>query len=1070
MRIVTALLLAATIALGAGRAPAFAAGEAGDVVVTVVDAASGAPIALARVFLQGENVTIGYTDADGRARFESVATGAYRASVSKRDYAGARSGLFDVLVRRSSDVLVRLDRAGALRKIGTVSVSSSAVRATREVGQDDALRFLDGSLRAAVGDLPGVTSSGDGFAIDGNDASQTGTTVDGVPLPGAGGSFSARGINADLYGGASASSGAANGALGGSIDFHTLQPTRFAQHQATLQYGTDNSSAALLVTRGSVRNLGYVAEHAVRGRTSALTGLRYTDESGETYVHDGDAAGSGDLVKLRWSPSIAQTLTLTATSTTSTSGVVCSDLTALYPCGSGPGVFEHQRGALASVAENATVGSLSLFVAGFANTSRDELDGAQARFAGAPAPDSSRLTTLSRGVTLGLQLPAGGRHDLSLSAVSYGVDVDGSETNGLGTFPLRLRSAYHAIRLVDRVRLTQRFSITANAGVNGRGDGSAVATRLDLRWQPSRGVAFTAGASAGDAGSGLVVSGAAFPDPRALTYDCATGTAAGPLPAVAPPRQRSSSVRAGVERSTSHARIALAAWNQQLEGAPVFTAIDGFAYGLPPGYADAVASVAASPYVCGAKPIRSVALTSYMPADQRSRGATVAGTLQIGAVLLAGYATVQSRFVVAGSPAALALSPAGAQVPGTPLHRAGLVFSTKLGRAVDALANVSYTGDNNASHLPGFRLFNAGIAMPLREGSLALVGTNLTDRFPGPFVSPADTRGLSRTGQSPLALPATPLAPRGLTLTYTVRAGRLGAGGSGAATADSPAADVQNTGVVVRLNDLPDAPPADALRIDPDNDSCTPGAARVAQPALDAVDATRAVAERSRANGRYPAALRSGPTDVGGVKLHYVAYDDGARYAIVIQAPIRSAAAFLNCARLANASQDDGLKRHLYFPAEQQKGEFFVAYAPAVGLYVVPPPDAKRATDAPPAQAEPLPAAPPAEPFALRATCPAALKPVADALVTAVRAARSARQNGDPIPPAEIVSVVPRGTPPNAWFELGARDMFVIGAALNCLHVAQTARPRLAAAGIGDMRESGLGFTDRFGLYLIVAP
>ena len=165
---------------------------------------------------------------------------------------------------RTSSVRVRLQRTSALRQIGSVSVTSSPARASREVGQDDALRYLDGSLRDALGDLPGVTSAGDGLQIDGNDASQTGTSVDGVPVAGAGGSLAGRGINADLFGGASVSSGASHGSLGGDVGFRTLQPTRFAQQQATLQYGSDNSSSALAVARGLVRDLGYVLEHAVR--------------------------------------------------------------------------------------------------------------------------------------------------------------------------------------------------------------------------------------------------------------------------------------------------------------------------------------------------------------------------------------------------------------------------------------------------------------------------------------------------------------------------------------------------------------------------------------------------------------------------------------------------------------------------------------------------------------------------------------------------------------------------------------------------------------------------------------
>ncbi len=370
-------LLAAAVALLAAGLPARAAGDASDIVIDVVDAATGAPITLARVLVQGEVGLIGYTDADGHARFESVATGSYRAMVLKRGFVVARSSLFDVTANRTSNVRVRLQRTSALKQIGSVSVSSSPARASREVGQDDALRYLDGSLRDALGDLPGVTSAGDGLQIDGNDASQTGTSVDGVPIAGAGGSLAGRGINADLFGGASVSSGASHGALGGEVGFRTLQPTRFAQQQATLQYGSDNSSSVLALARGSVRNLGYVVEHATRGRTSAFTGLDFTDGTGLTYRHDGDRLISGDLAKLRWAPSIAQTLTLTATSTNAADGLVCGQFVARFPCGYGPGASARSNGRLMTLSENATIGATTLMVGAFANGSHDASNEAQ---------------------------------------------------------------------------------------------------------------------------------------------------------------------------------------------------------------------------------------------------------------------------------------------------------------------------------------------------------------------------------------------------------------------------------------------------------------------------------------------------------------------------------------------------------------------------------------------------------------------------------------------------------------------------------------------------------------------
>ena len=1067
-------LLAAVLALVSSALPARAATDASDIVIDVVDAVTGAPVALARVLVQGETGLIGYTDADGHARFESIATGAYRAMVIKRGFVTARSPLFDVRTNRTSSVRVRMQRTSVLKQIGGVSVTSSPARASREVGEDDALRYLDGSLRDALGDLPGVTSAGDGLQIDGNDASQTGTSIDGVPVAGAGGSLAARGINADLFGGASVSSGASHGALGGDVGFRTLQPTRFAQQQATLQYGSDNSSSALVLARGSVRNLGYVVEHATRGRTSPFTGLDFTDATSLTYRHDGDHLASGDLAKLRWAPSVAQTLTLSAMSTYAQDGLVCGQFVALFPCGYGPNAVGRSNGRLLTLSENATIGATTLMIGAFANGSHDAADEPRRMLAGAAAPQSTELRANARGFNLGVQLPAGDRHDVSLNAQSYGLALDGSTTTTLGTFGIAQRSSYHGASVVDRYHPTQRLTLTGRAGVNGGNGSNAFASGLDVRWQPNRNTAFDVAGSFGDAGAGVAITSTAFPDPRSLTFDCADGLAYGSLPSANAARQRSSALRASAERSGRRGRLALTAWSAQLEGAPVFTAQDTGTIGLPPGYLGTVGAFASSPFVCGSS-VGALAFTSYQPANQRNRGATLAGTLEIGKALVAGFATVQSRFVTDATAATAALTPVGSQVPGTPLHRAGLVATAKLGKSVDALANVSYTGANNPNRLPAYTLFNAGIAAPLREGSLAIVGTNLGNTHAGPFVTRADTFALPRAGAPPLFLAATPLSPRAVGLTYTVRAGRLGATGSGAGTADASAPeDDPHGGVEIRIRAMPlrEGDHANALQIDPDNDACTPVAARLAQPVMDAMGRIAAAAERAKSGGKYPATLAAGTAVESGVTLTYTPYEDGARFVVAATSSMQAGASLINCARLSVAQgPDDREKFHLYAPPSQTA--FFIAYTPALGIYLVPPAQAGHGATMMRATLESEPAVPPADPFVLRAApaCPAGSKPVADAIVAAVRAARAAQRAGTPLPAAEIAEIVAGGTAAAGWLEIKPADPTALAAMTQCLHIAGVPSAHLQSAGVADARRpGGFGFSDRFGFYVIARP
>ncbi|HYW54835.1 MAG TPA: hypothetical protein VE826_12765, partial [Dongiaceae bacterium] len=259
-----------------------------------------------------------------------------------------------------------------------------------------------------------------------------------------------------------------------------------------------------------------------------------------------------------------------------------------------------------------------------------------------------------------------------------------------------------------------------------------------------------------------------------------------------------------------------------------------------------------------------------------------------------------------------------------------------------------------------------------------------------------------------------------------------------------------------------------------DNEECTPAAAKVAQPVMDAIGKIAAAAERAKTNGRYPATIPGGTETVSGTALAYVSYEDGARYAVTADAPVRSSAAFINCARLGfGGDPEDQAKFHLYAPQVQARGTFFIAYAPNVGLYMVPPKQAAAGATKVTASVGPEPATPPTDPFKMRAApdCPTSSKPVADALVVAIKAARDAQRAGKPVPPSEVAEIAARGDAQHGWLEITPHEGLAQVAVLQCLNVAGIVPARLKAVGIEDTRRSGaLGFADRFGFYLIARP
>ena len=410
-------------------------------------------------------------------------------------------------------------------------------------------------------------------------------------------------------------------------------------------------------------------------------------------------------------------------------------------------------------------------------------------------------------------------------------------------------------------------------------------------------------------------------------------------------------------------------------------------------------------------------------------------------------------------------------MPGAPLHRAGVVATAKLGRAVDVLANASYTAANNPNRLPAYTVLNAGFAAPLATGSIALIGTNLSNTHAGTFVGYAGALALPRAGAPPLLLPATPLPPRAVALTYTVRAGRTGAAGSGAqrTEAEADGDDAHGgTHVMIRAARMRAGPHPDALQIDPDNDACTPVAARFAQPVMDAIGRIAAAAEKAKTGSVYPAAFPRDTAVVNGITVRYTPFENGSRFVVALSVAPQAGAGLINCAHLSVPQAGDVQTYRVYEPPAPEKGSFFIGYIPEIGLYLLPPADAARGARVE-VSFDPEPAAPPADPFTQRAppACPASSRPLADAMVAAVRSARA----GTPRGAADVAEVVPKGDGTHAWLEITVRDSFAQAAVLQCLHVAAVPRGHLQAAGIGDARRPGaLGFAERFGFYAVAVP
>src|ERR1700729_1257866 len=165
-------------------AGAFAQSDAGEIDLTVVDAATDAPLGNVRTFLLGAQTANALTTASGAIKFTEVPVGIYRIRVQLRGYDGANTREFDVLPDRAVHVSVRLTKRIAttgtstaskgssasstgsgddskLKVIGIVTARAPVTITTSDLNADSPIRRLSDSLTDALDKLAGVSVSTD---------------------------------------------------------------------------------------------------------------------------------------------------------------------------------------------------------------------------------------------------------------------------------------------------------------------------------------------------------------------------------------------------------------------------------------------------------------------------------------------------------------------------------------------------------------------------------------------------------------------------------------------------------------------------------------------------------------------------------------------------------------------------------------------------------------------------------------------------------------------------------------------------------------------------------------------
>jgi hypothetical protein len=174
----------------------------------------------------------------------------------------------------------------------------------------------------------------------------------------------------------------------------------------------------------------------------------------------------------------------------------------------------------------------------------------------------------------------------------------------------------------------------------------------------------------------------------------------------------------------------------------------------------------------------------------------------------------------------------GQQLPGRPIHRAGLTVDAFIpSLATELLANTQYTGGNNNQHLGAYAQAAFGITHALGAGKLTLFETNAFNTDTGYFSSLLYSQPLPTSGGQQVLVAANPLPPREYTLTYSIHLGNTAAATRGQAQAAAAEAAAGRQG---RQAEFPPPAGTDPLALATARPACTADAQKAAAPALAA--------------------------------------------------------------------------------------------------------------------------------------------------------------------------------------------------------------------------------------------
>ncbi len=1020
--------------------------------------------------MQGPVIASEFSRPDGEVQFTDVPDGIYRARVFKSGYAAVTSPEFEVLGGRLVSLSVALASSSALKTIAVVSSKSTTNIATSSISADAAQRKLSSDLADALNKLSGVSvslSSDDSDAaqtisLEGHDPSQTQLTLDGIPLNAPGSAGDLRSFASDLFSGASVHYGPTVGGLGGAVNFRTIEPTIAWLGSATMGVGSNGKHSTAMSESGSVGKLGIATMLTSRTMTSLADGLRYTDQSGLDYTHDGDATSTGSLVKFRYNVNDSQTLVGSYLGSSRSSQLVCLRITANLPCGYGPGNTSSGNFSLFSLTDSALIGDTSIQASLFGNSSSFDHDLTNRFVDGVAQPTGFISNNRSIGYTLSAELPSRSRHTISISA--YGTHstsvlsplVPAAQPYSTGS----RASAYSSLQVSDSIRSSSTLTLDEFLGVSTSSGASASALGgFGATWRPTShdriSASYSLGGTAPSAGRAQALS-----DPASLSFDCTGNIAYGSAPGDQPHGSSSTSARLDMTHSVAHGNVSVSFYRQVQQNVVLPVLVNASVLSpsmFPPGYFSAIEGIYDSPAGCNAPPgtpfgPQNIYVTSPVAGVTRIyQGARLSAFLPIGNLIVQPFADITGVTIASSDPRIVnpfALIAPGSQVPNTPLHRAGITLDYKAPHsAIEWLGDAQYTGPNNPNNLPAYTTYDLGAATTLGRGTLTIAASNISNSFAGTFASSQYSVPYMTLGGMSVATIAQPLAPRNYSATWTVRFG------SGAQVLKPTRALAARTRF---FQPLPVAAPSDPLAVR-SSERCSASDAQTASATMNVLRAFVAAIEAKKTPSGYP--MEVIPPVLASATIEYRVY--ASSYALsLVPKPGANVRSLIFCTDVHLARPGDITARRLFAPTS---GTFFrpqLNFMPSVGLYIVAhPPAAGTETF----RVYALARSAPRTPFVLQSgpTCPPALRAVAaPALAELARyfLANVATPNW---------TITMRAAKGGAWYDLKANDPAAAFAVIRCAHVSAGSHADLIARGLDGARPPDLNYSPTLGLYVL---